>query len=83
LVGDYASIDASDGSGMNLMNIYTLDWDDRALNFADPNGRLRDKLGPIAASYSPAGYIAQYFVSRYVNSNIYDIILLLTHTMQL
>lgn len=31
MIGDYASIDLSDGSGMNLLNIETKDWENGCL----------------------------------------------------
>ena len=63
LIQDYASIDYSDGAGMNLMNIYTKDWDENCLNVVAPN--LRDKLGSLKPSYTSAGNIGSYFIKKY------------------
>jgi len=62
LVGSYTSIDVGDGSGMNLMNIRSHQWDKQLLAFVDPT--LEAKLGPPALGHSAAGNISHYFVSR-------------------
>jgi xylulokinase len=63
LIGGYAPIDAADGSGMNLMNIFTKRWDKRALDCTGKN--LADKLGPIVPSHKPVGLISNYYAERY------------------
>ncbi|KAI9106710.1 hypothetical protein K1719_022238 [Acacia pycnantha] len=63
LIGAYAAIDHSDGSGMNLMDIRTKEWSKLALEVVAPN--LESKLGELAPAFAVAGNIAPYFVERY------------------
>ncbi|XP_009149941.1 xylulose kinase 2 [Brassica rapa] len=63
LIGDYASIDETDGAGMNLMDIKKRCWSKDALQ-ATATG-LEEKLGKLAPAYATAGSISQYFVHRY------------------
>ena len=63
LLGKSAPIDHSDGAGMNLMNIRTKEWDDRALDSTAPD--LKKKLPPLTSPLSIIGKIAPFFVDRY------------------
>ncbi|RWS31213.1 xylulose kinase-like protein [Leptotrombidium deliense] len=62
-LGDYAAIDFSDGSGMNLLDINTRQWHQACLDACAPN--LSEKLGEPVSSSHILGFISAYFVERY------------------
>lgn len=67
-LGDYAAIDVSDGSGMNLLDIKTRKWSTECLNACAP--QLHSRLGDVVPSYTSLGHISAYYVQRYgFNSN--------------
>ncbi|KAI1289466.1 Xylulose kinase [Halotydeus destructor] len=62
-LGHYAAIDISDGSGMNLLDIRTRDWNQDCLDACGPE--LRGKLGEAVPSWTVQGKVSNYFVERY------------------
>jgi len=62
LLGDYAPIDHSDGSGMNLLDINTKKWEPRLLLAAPGLGK---KLGEPVPSRTVYGNIQKYFQQRF------------------
>ena len=63
LLGANSPIDYCDGAGMNLMNIETKQWDQKALGATAPN--LIQKLPSLTNSYDIMGTISPYFVDKY------------------
>ena len=64
LIQEYSSIDVSDGSGMNLLDIHSKKWSNRILQAIDPD--LEDKLGSqLVLGSDIVGNIGNYFVKKY------------------
>ncbi|KAJ3125556.1 hypothetical protein HK098_000175 [Nowakowskiella sp. JEL0407] len=64
MLGDYAPIDSSDGSGMNMLNIRTQTWDEHILQVVG-GSQLAEKLGSVAHWDAVLGHISPYFIGRY------------------
>ncbi|XP_063062155.1 xylulose kinase [Engraulis encrasicolus] len=62
-LGDYAAVDYSDGSGMNLMDIFLKRWSPTCLQATAPG--LEDKLGAPVPSTAVLGDVSSYFVKRF------------------
>jgi xylulokinase len=67
-VQEYAPIDVSDGSGMNLLNIRSKEWINEILE--EISSELKDKLGlNVVGGSEILGRIGNYFVEKYGFSN--------------
>lgn len=66
-IGNYAPIDMSDGSGMNLYNIVEKEWSSECIKHISSNyDDLLEKLGKnVISPNSTIGNISNYFVQRY------------------
>ncbi|KAM4906631.1 xylulose kinase [Sylvia borin] len=62
-LGTYAPIDYSDGSGMNLLQIWEKAWSKSCLDACAPG--LEEKLGCPVPSHSVLGPISPYYSQRY------------------
>ncbi|CAM9213716.1 unnamed protein product [Chrysoparadoxa australica] len=68
LIGKYASIDTSDGSGMNLMDLNEKKWHAQAVKACSGNGdapALLQRLGPLSDPTEIAGELSAFFHSKY------------------
>jgi xylulokinase len=63
LAGKVAAVDATDGSGTNLIDIRTRQWSSDALRATADD--LQSKLRPITPSGSEVGPISPYFCEKY------------------
>lgn len=63
LLGAYAPIDWSDGSGMNLLNIKTKEWSVDCLEACAPG--LDSRLGRTVPPGTDLGLISNYYVERF------------------
>ncbi|XP_059170004.1 xylulose kinase-like isoform X2 [Physella acuta] len=62
-IGDYADIDYSDATGMNLLDIWTKEWSQCCLEICGID--LEAKLGSPIPSATCIGKISQYLISRF------------------
>ncbi len=63
LLGMNAPIDHGDGAGMNLMNMKTKQWDNRALEATAPN--LRGKLPSLTEPNNIIGTLSSHFIRKF------------------
>ncbi|PCJ60601.1 MAG: hypothetical protein COA79_08505 [Planctomycetota bacterium] len=62
-VGHDCPMESSDASGMNLLNLNSMQWDESLVNSTDYE--LKDKLPELIDGNQVAGKIASYFVEKY------------------
>ena len=63
IAGKSVPMDFGDGSGMNLLNLQTLQWDQRLLVSTAPG--LGEKLLPPALATTIQGGVSPYFINKY------------------